>query len=98
MSTVESLTILMGHTNNLSIITVFLDLEKAFELASPEVILAFLVRTGIRGRFSSWLQDYPHLRRARVRFHGLKSVYRGFENRTPHGVILSPLLFNLLME
>ncbi|XP_050706570.1 uncharacterized protein LOC126991941 [Eriocheir sinensis] len=79
-------------------ITVFLDLEKAFELASPHAILTALVRKGIRGRLLAWLQDYLQQRRARVKFQGFKSSFRGFDNGTPQGGILSPCLFNLLME
>ncbi|XP_050717435.1 uncharacterized protein LOC126999146 [Eriocheir sinensis] len=56
LSTADSITTLLAHTNNRPTIAVFLDLEKAFELASPYAILAAL------------------------------------------GGVLSPILFNLLME
>ena len=98
MSTADSLITLLAHTNNRPTITVFLDLEKAFELASLHAILAVLVRIGVRGRLLSWLHDYLHQRRTRIKFQGHKSSYRSFENETPQGGILSPFLFNLLME
>ena len=56
------------------------------------------MRKGVRGRLLAWLQDYLQHRRARVKFQGLKSSYKELENGTPQGGILSPLLFNLLME
>ncbi|XP_050724058.1 uncharacterized protein LOC127002289 [Eriocheir sinensis] len=46
----------------------------------------------------AWLRDYLHRRRARVRFQGHKSSFRELENGTPQGGILSPFLFNILME
>ena len=98
MSTADCLITLLAHANNQPTIVVFLDLEKAFELASPHAILAALVRKGIRGRLLGWLQDYLQQRQARVRFQGHKSPYLTFENGTPQGGILSPFLFNVLME
>ena len=98
VSTADCLITLLAHTNNRPTVTVFLDLEKAFELASPHAILTALVRKGVRGRLLAWLQDYLRHRRARVKFQGHKSSYREFENGTPQGGILSPFLFNLLME
>ena len=79
-------------------VVVFLDIEKAFELACPDAILEALVMKGVRGRLLAWLRDYLRGRKSRVRFQGVVSEYRTFENGTPQGGILSPFLFNLLME
>ena len=98
VSTADSIITLLTQANHRPTLVVFLDLEKAFELASPHAILAALVRKGVRGRLLAWLQDYLQHRRARVKFQGLKSSYKELENGTPQGGILSPLLFNLLME
>ncbi|XP_050736551.1 uncharacterized protein LOC127008451 [Eriocheir sinensis] len=37
---------------------VFIDLEKAFELASPLAILTALARKGVRGRLLSWMKSW----------------------------------------
>ena len=98
VSTADSIITLLTEANHRPTIAVFLDLEKAFELASPHAILAALVRKGVRGRLLAWLKDYLLHRRARVRFQGHKSSFCELENGTPQGGILSPFLFNLLME
>ena len=46
----------------------------------------------------SWISDYLTDRAAKVRFQGTMSKSLYFENGTPQGSILSPTLFNLLME
>ena len=79
-------------------VAVFLDLEKAFELANRLAITELLVKKGIRGRMLSWLADYLDHRTAKVRFQGTLSEPLTFENGTPQGSVLSPTLFNLLME
>lgn len=37
---------------------VFLDLEKALELASPDAVLAALATKGIGGKLRSWIKDF----------------------------------------
>ncbi|XP_063887725.1 uncharacterized protein LOC135115154 [Scylla paramamosain] len=99
VSTADSILALLTQIDRRPAVIVFIDLEKAFELASPHAILDALVRKGVRGRLLAWLRDYLQRRRARVsRFQGLRSTFKVLENGTPQGGILSPLLFNLLME
>ncbi|XP_076046411.1 uncharacterized protein LOC143028348 [Oratosquilla oratoria] len=85
-STADSILTLLNQVNHRPAIVVFLDLEKAFELASPHAILAALVRKGVMGRMLAWLRDYLQHRRARVKFQGLKSSFQRLENGTPQGV------------
>ncbi|XP_063590245.1 uncharacterized protein LOC134767129 [Penaeus indicus] len=79
-------------------IVVFLDLEKAFELANKEAILSSLAEKGLRGRLLEWIQDYLTGRKAKVRFQGELSNFYDFENGTPQGGLLSPFLFNILIS
>ena len=95
LSTVDSIITLLTRVNHRPSVAVFLDLEKAFELASPHAILA---RKRVRGRLPAWSRDYLQHRRARVKFQGHKSSFHKLENGTPQGGILSPFLLNLLME
>ena len=76
----------------------FLDYEKAFELASPAAILFSLVNRGVKGNLLAFNKYYLQNRQARVKFQGIVSSYKNLENRTPQGGIISPFLYNILME
>nr|XP_027223264.1 uncharacterized protein LOC113815373 [Penaeus vannamei] len=77
---------------------VFLDLEKAFELADPIIISTILAEKGVKGHLLAWITDYFTQRKATVIFQGHLSNTLIFEKGTPQGGILSPTLFNLLIE
>ena len=76
----------------------FLDYEKAFELASPAAILFSLVNRGVKGNLLAFNKYYLQNRQARVKFQGTVSSYKNLENGTPQGGIISPFLYNILME
>ncbi|XP_045105294.1 uncharacterized protein LOC123500720 [Portunus trituberculatus] len=95
-SVADSIASLLAEINNIPAIVVFLDLEKAFELASPTSIADKLVTRGVSGRF--WTHDYLTDRKAKVKFQGQVSNIYQFENGTPQGGVLSTTLFNILME
>ena len=97
-SAADSIASLLAEVNNKPAIIVFLDLEKAFELASPTAIADRLAERGVCGRLLSWTHDYLSNRRAKVKFQGHTSSLQRFENGTPQGGVLSPTLFNVLME
>ncbi|XP_068236906.1 uncharacterized protein [Palaemon carinicauda] len=58
----------MATFNGKSALVVFLDLEKAYELASSDAILTSLVIKGIRGHLLAWTQKYTQNREATVTF------------------------------
>lgn len=96
-STQHSIGTLLSLVHGNNAVVVFLDLEKAFELANPLAILDGLARKNIRGRLLRMVADYLHGRQARVKLQGYYSDYHCLENGTPQGGILSPTLFNVLM-
>ena len=98
MSTSHSIATLLSTVSCVSSVVIFLDLEKAFEMASPLAILESLSRKGVRGRLLAWIEAYFQNRVARVRFQGHHSRYLPLENGTPQGGVLSPALFNTLMS
>ena len=79
-------------------LVIFLDLEKAFELASPSIILYELAKLGVKGKLLRFIQDYLNDRKGYVSFEGFKSHLTDFENGVPQGGILSPFLFNVLVN
>ena len=77
--------------------TLFLDLEKAFELVSKEVVLESAALLGIRGQLLVWVDDYLTNRTATVQFQGIKSKIN-LTNGTQQGSSLSPTLFNMVIN
>ena len=98
VGTTECLMDVFSCINSKAAVVVFLDLEKAFELASPAAILHSLVQKGVKGDLLAWAKNYSLNRQARVKFQGEISTYKTLENGTPQGGILSPFLLNILME
>ena len=96
--TAENIATILSFTEKKSAIVVFLDLEKAFELASADAVLVSLVHKGVSGKLLRWLRDFLNQRVARTRFQGHFSARSTLENGTPQGSILSPVLFNTLVE
>ena len=84
--------------NNKKATVLFLDLEKAFELANPAAILETLVEKGAKGRLLHWIKNNVLRRRGRVKFQGVISDYKQLHNGMLQGGILSLFLFNVLME
>ena len=77
---------------------VFLDLEKAFELADPLAMLEALVAKGIKGRLLRWVSDFLTARTAKVRFQGRLFTAHRHTLGTPQGSCINPLIFNTLVE
>ena len=68
VSLTDSIFGLLAQVNHCPILVIFLDLEKAFKLASPHAILTTLIGKGVRRRLLAWLREYLLHRRARVKF------------------------------
>ena len=74
------------------------DLEKAFELARRDVIIQALRRLKVSSKLLRWVSDFLSDRKAYVSFQGHKSETKRFDNGTPQGSILSPTLFNAIIN
>ena len=77
---------------------IFLDLEKAFELARKDVIINALIKLKVGSKLLRWVKDFLTDREAHVKFQGEKSETKNFENGTPQGSLLSPTLFNAIIN
>ena len=75
-----------------SAVGVFIDLEKAFELAQHDTILATLAGLGVRGNLLAWLRNYLTGRSGQVSFLGRMSRRHDLRCGVPQGSVLGPAL------
>lgn len=75
--------------------TVFIDLSKAFDTLSHNVLLSKLSSYGIRNNELLWFTDYLFSRQQYVQVNNHTSNLTHVLTGVPQGSILGPLLFNL---
>ena len=77
----------VGKLNNKECIAVYIDLEKAFELAHPLVVAHEASKLGIKGNMLAYIVDYLSDRKGTVKFQGSKSQVKDFDLGTPRAVV-----------
>ena len=75
------------------VITLLIDLKKAFDSIDLRILLRKLYSYGIRGSMLKWMESYLTNRSQYVVFDGKVSETRGIKCGVPRGSILGPLLF-----
>ena len=80
------------------VISLFIDLKKAFDTVDHRIRLRKLYAYGIRGTMLKWIESYLSGRTQYVVFDGQESEIHGIQYGVPQGSILSPLLFILYMN
>ena len=75
------------------VITLLIDLKKAFDTIDHRILLRKLYSYGIRGSMLKWMESYLTARSQYVVFDGKVSETRSIECGVPQGSILGPLLF-----
>ncbi|KAI5755231.1 hypothetical protein M8J77_015233 [Diaphorina citri] len=79
-------------------IMVALDLSKAFDSISIEILLEDLLNTDIPWTVKRWLFSYMRGRSTYVDFRNTKSASRSMKQGVPQGGVLSPTLFNIYLS
>ena len=77
---------------------VLIDVEKAFEMVSPTVVLQVLAKAGIVGILLNLIKSFLTERRGRVQFQNELSSSMDFKNGTPQGSCLSPTIFSYVIN
>ena len=89
--------ILKGFELQKSTVAVFLDLSKAFDTLSHDILLKKLNQYGVRGIANKWFESYLSERkmRCKCRIEGHDELSESFhvEYGAPQGSVLGPLLF-----
>ena len=80
------------------LVTCFLDLERAYDMAWRRGILQKLYALGLRGNLPIFIQNFLFGRTFSVKVQDCFSTVRIQENGVPQGSVLSPTLFMILIN
>lgn len=81
-----------------TIVAVYFDMEKAYDMMWKKGLLVKLFQLGIKRRILQWVKNFLPDRKIKVRINGVFSNEYEVEIGTPQGSIVSPLLFTVLMN
>jgi len=84
--------------NKHNVLSVFIDIEKAYDMANKEVLLSKLLSYGISGRMFHFIRSFLSNRTFQIRIGSTLSMNKRLENGTPQGSVLSPILFSLMIN
>ncbi|KAF2346244.1 Endonuclease/exonuclease/phosphatase [Trinorchestia longiramus] len=79
-------------------VTVYLDLDGAYDSVWLEGIIYKLIASGLEKTYVKWLKNYLTRRTASVRLGAVQSEGVPITWGLPQGAVLSPLLFNIMLS
>ena len=82
-----------GFQHKKQTLTVWVDLQKAFDTVWTDGLLLKLKKCNIAGNMFCWIKSYLHNRRARVVIDNTKSKKILLRHGVPQGGVISPTLF-----
>ncbi|XP_067676368.1 uncharacterized protein [Haliotis asinina] len=77
---------------------VFLDFSKAFDMVWHDGLLLKLENVGVRGKMANYVQSFLQERSISVLLGDHLSERHRLDNGTPQGSIISPTLFNIMID
>jgi len=84
--------------NKHDVLSVFIDIEKAYDRVNKEVRLSKLLSYDISGRMFHFIRSFLSNRSFQVRIGSTLSMTKRLENGPPQGSVLSPILFSLMIN
>ncbi len=87
-----------AQANKESVITVFFDIEKAYDMMWKEGLLIKLHLMDVSGRVFNWIKNFLFGRKIEVRIGSDISSQFDVGNGTPQGSVISPLLFIIMID
>jgi len=75
------------------VISIYLDLCKAFDTISHEILFNKFINLGITGKELNWLKSFMTDRYQQVFINGIKSDPLSYKYGVPQGSVLGPLIF-----
>jgi len=70
-------------SNKHNVLSVFIDIEKAYDMVKKEVLLSTLLSYGISGRMFYFIRSFLSIRTFQVRIGSTLSMTKRLENGTP---------------
>ena len=80
------------------VVSLFLDLSKAFDTVNAQILLNKLKYYGLQHNENNWFQSYLGNRKQQVHVNGVASESCSISPGVPQGSILGPLLFIIFMN
>ena len=82
-----------GFQDKQHTLTVWIDMEKAFDKVWKDGLRLKLHKSGVTGRMYQWISQYLNNRKARVHVNGSYNRKKTLREGVPQGGVLSPTLF-----
>ena len=91
-------TVYKALANQRSVLAVFIDIKKAFDMVHKDTLLLKLLKIGIQGFMFNFLRSFLSNRTFHVKVSSTPSQIKTLQNGVPQGSGLSPLLFAIMIN